>query len=103
MYILIENNNKDHILMSYTLNGLKFDDLIINYPNKIINYFLDVSSDNILISTINELLFAECYSLYEIINKVKIEEKSQINNLVYFYDHDLYCYFLNNNKCILGK
>ena len=103
MYILIENNNKDHILMSYTLNGLKFDDLIINYPNKIINYFLDVISDNILIATINELLFAECYSLYEIINKVKIEEKSQINNLVYFYDHDLYCYFLNNNKCILGK
>ena len=103
MYILIENNNKDHILMSYTLNGLKFDDLIINYPNKIINYFLDVNSDNILIATINELLFAECYSLYEIINKVKIEEKSQINNLVYFYDHDLYCYFLNNNKCILGK
>ena len=103
LYILIQNNNKDYILMSYTLNGLKFDDFIIKYPNKIINYFLDVISDNILIVTINELVFVECYYLYKIINKEKIKENNQINNIVYFYNKDLYCYFLNNNEYVFNK
>ena len=103
IYILIENNNKDNILMSYTLNGLKFDEFIFNYPHKIVNYYIDINNDKILIATTNELIFVECYYLSKIINKIQIEEKTQINNLVYFYDNDLYCYFLNNNNCILSK
>ena len=89
--------------MSYTLNGLKFDELEIKQPNKIIDYFLDVLTDNVLIATNKELIYVECYNLSKIINQINIKENSQITNFTYFDNNQTYCYFLQNNECIFGK
>ncbi len=103
LYILSKNYQGNTFLMSYTLNGLKFDELEIKEPNKIIDYFLDVLTDNVLIGTNEELIYVECYNLSKIINQINLKENSQITNFTYFYTNQTYCYFLQNNECIFGK
>ena len=80
LYIQTKNENSDSILSCYTLNGLKSNELIVKKPNQIIDYFVDIINDNVLIGTNESLRFVECYDPNKIIIDIKKEENENKNN-----------------------
>ena len=80
LYIQTKNENSDSILSCYTLNGLKSNELIVKKPNQIIDYFVDIINDNVLIGTNESLRFVECYDPNKIMIDIKEEENENKNN-----------------------
>ena len=111
LYIQTQDENNENIISLYTLNGLKSNELIINKPNKIINYFTDVN-DYVLIATNNSLNFVQCYDLSKKEKEINIqlnenknekEETFELKHLIYLYNLNAYCFINEKNKLIIGS